>query len=104
MDINFLMNSRIWDYAKMAQTAAMFGGPQKFLNAIYNAGRVAVVSNALILGITVGVTVGVIVGMAAYTGAVNWSSSKRKTKYGDCPECETRLEHRSDFSDDGGFL
>lgn len=76
MDNNFIMNSSGWDYANLSKSAYKHGGPQKFVNAIYNAGRATDVANARLLGVTVGVAVGI----AVYAGALKWLSSKRKRK------------------------
>lgn len=80
MDNNFIMNSSNWDYANLVKSAARHGGPQKFVNAIYNTGRATDIANSRLLGVTVGVAVGVPVGIAVYTGALKWLSSKRKIK------------------------
>ena len=84
MDNNFIMNSSSWDYANLAKSAAKYGGPEKFVEAILAAGRPADVANARLLGVTVGITVGVAVGIgvgiAVYPRALKWLSSKRKTK------------------------
>lgn len=70
------MNSSGWDYANLARSAANLGGPQKFVNAVYDAGRAADRANAILLGVAVGATVGI----ATYAGAIKWLSSKRKAK------------------------
>lgn len=76
MDNNFIMNSSGWDYANLARSAANHGGPQKFVDAVYNAGRASDRASAILLGIAVGATVGV----ATYAGAIKWLSSRRKSK------------------------
>lgn len=76
MDTNFITNSSGWDYANLARSAANHGGPQKFVDAIYNAGRASDRASAILLGVAVGATVGV----ATYAGAVKWLSSRRKAK------------------------
>jgi hypothetical protein len=80
MDTNFILNSSSWDYANLAKSAANYGGPEKFVDAIYNTGRTADVANAGLLGATVGVIIGGTVGIIVYVGVLNWLSSKRKTK------------------------
>ena len=80
MDNKFTMNSSGWAYSNLTKSAAKHGGPQKFVNAIYNAGRAADVANARLLGATVGVTVGATAGIAVYAGVLKWLSSKRKSK------------------------
>ena len=80
MDKNFNLNSQGWDYANLVKSAAAHGGPQKFVNTIYNDGRATDVANATLVGATVGVTVGATVGIAVYSGVLKWLSSKRKLK------------------------
>lgn len=79
MDNNFIMNSSSWDYANLARSAANHGGPQKFVDAVYNAGRAPDKTSAILLGIAVGATVGA----ATYAGAIKWLSSRRKAKIED---------------------
>lgn len=76
MDNNYITNSSNWDYANLARSAANHGGPQKFVDAIYSAGRASDRTSAILLGIAVGATVGA----ATYAGALKWLSSRRKTK------------------------
>lgn len=84
MDNNFIMNSSSWDYANLAKSAAKYGGPEKFVEAILAAGRAANVANARLWGVSIGVTVGVAVGatvgIAVYTSVLERLSSKTKTK------------------------
>lgn len=83
MDTNFILNSSSWDYANLAKSAANYGGPEKFVDAIHNTGRAADVANARLLGATVGVIVGSTVGIIVYVGVLKRLSLKRKTKIDD---------------------
>ena len=80
MDNNFIFNSSDWDYANLVKSAAAHGGPQKFVNTIYNAERAKDVANARLVGIIAGVTIGATVGIVVYSGVLKWLSSKRKSK------------------------
>lgn len=80
MDNNFIINSSDWDYANLVKSAAAHGGPQKFVNTIYNAERAKDVANARMVGLTAGVTIGATVGIVVYSGVLKWLSSKRKSK------------------------
>ena len=80
MNNNFVMDSTSWDYANLVKLAAKHGGPQKFVDVIYNAGRAADIANARLFGVTVGIAVGVPVGILVYSGTLKWLSSKRKSK------------------------
>ena len=50
MESIFLKNSSGWDYADLAKTAAEYGGPQKYVNKVYNASRVPDIAIALVVG------------------------------------------------------
>lgn len=50
MESKFLINSSGWDYADLAKTAAEYGGPEKFVNKVYNASRVSDITIALAVG------------------------------------------------------
>lgn len=68
MHKSFIINSSPWDYANLVKSAAKYGGPQKFEEAIYNAGQAAAILSV------------VTVGFVVLTNVLKWESSKRKTK------------------------
>lgn len=100
----FLIRKSGWSYANLTKMAASYGGPQKFLNAVQNAGQVQGIIKVLV------VEAGGLAGGVLTWGVLMLPWWKRKAtsekhgsniitnSYVDCPECGTRFEHRSGFS------
>jgi len=106
----FLLSKSGWAYANLSKMAASYGGPQKLLNAVDNAGQVKGIVKVLVM------EAGGLLGGAVAWGVMELPWWKREAKsekhdskistnsYINCPECGTRFEHRSDLSESTEYL
>jgi hypothetical protein len=98
----FSISSSGWVYSNLAKMARMNGGPQNLINKILMTGRVQGIVGLLVAE----------VGGVLTLGAMKWHSMKNgkhsrniiTNPYVNCPDSETRFEHRSGLSDDDGYL
>ena len=87
MSKKFILDPLSWDYGELAKMAKPYGGPQKLINEIYNAGQVkGFIGGVIITGVT-GITI---------AGVLKWLSSKKKEKIEEIISQENKIDDDSD--------